>query len=261
LRALKPLLIVMGILMSHCALAAEGVPMVLATVGISSPRLNVVAGQLDKTHPGWFIELSNRAAKECGIDLTIIFRPWSTVLEMVKQGYIAGGFNSSFKTERALYAQYPLLNGQPDETKAAQNYSYYAYVAINSQDRSLLKDANVAGRNIAVEKGASIISKLEKEGAHVFEISSNKTMLQLVANNHYDGVIGIDYNLDSILRKNPDLAALIRKSEVPIEKKVGYVMFSKKYYADHKDTVECFWDQSAVIKNTKWFEDMRASYE
>ncbi len=241
--------------------AADKIPMVLATVGTSSPRMMVTEGQLDEDRPGWFAELSFKAAHQCGVDLSFAFMPWARALEMVKTNNAAAAFNSSYKDERAVYGVYPMKDGQLDDARSSRYYAYYAYTAVDSTDQELIRNADVNGRKIVVERKASIISTLTKNGAQITEIGSYVKMLRLAARKRVDAAVGVGQNFDPILARDPSLAALVKKIEKPIEKKVGYVMFSKKYYEQHKDLVECFWNTSANLKKTDWFKEMRKTYQ
>lgn len=82
----------------------------------------------------------------------------------------------------------------------------------------------------------------------------------MLAKKRVDAVVGISHRLDNILKKDLDLQSEVRKLDKPLETKVGFVMFSKSFYAQHPDLSECFWTRSATIMKTQWFKDMRASY-
>jgi polar amino acid transport system substrate-binding protein len=243
-------------------IAEEKVPMIFATVGTATPGVTVVDGQVDVDRPGWFAELSRRAASDCGAELEFAFMPWARVLESVERGEVAAGFNSSYKTKRTVYAVYPMKNDKPDEGRASKFYAYYAYLPKSSADRELRENAEVKNRRILVERKGSIISELEKRGAKIFEAASYLTMLRMAASgDRVDAAVGIEHNLDGALEPYPDLAAKLQKSEKPIEKKVGYVMFSKMFYKKYSDVAECFWTTSAQLKSTAWFKKMRSSYD
>jgi polar amino acid transport system substrate-binding protein len=243
-------------------LAAEKIPMILATVGLGTPGVNVVNGKFDQGHPGWFAELSKRAANNCGAELSFTFVPWARALELVKRGEASAAFNSSYTKERAAYGVYPTKNNKPDEYRASKLYAYYALISKESKDQNLIENAEIKGRRIAVERGASIIPYLKKRGAEIFVSASYKTMVRMVATgDRVDAAVGIEHNLDGAIELYPEFTPLLRKSAVPVQKKVGFVMFSKIYYKQHKDLVECFWTTSAQLKLTDWFKSIKLSYE
>ena len=59
----------------------------------------------------------------------------------------------------------------------------------------------------------------------------------------------------------PDMRQQIMKLQPPIQKRIGYVMFSKAFYRDRRDLVECFWSTSAQLRESQWFTTMRAKYD
>jgi polar amino acid transport system substrate-binding protein len=243
------------------SIAAEKVPMTLATVGVGTPGMTIVDGKIDKDRPGWFTELSRRAASSCGAELTFAFMPWARALEMVKNSDMAGAFNSSYKKDRAVYAVYPMNDGKPDEERASKRYAYYAYVSKGSKDQNLIKNADIKGRRIVVERDVSIIPYLKKSDATIYEVASYETMLRMVAaGDRVDAAVGIEHNIDGAMELYPDVASMVRKIGKPLQKKVGYIMFSKKYYQQHKEMVECFWTTSAQLKTSDWFKTMKSSY-
>ena len=235
--------------------------MVLGTVATSSARVQVIEGQIPETNPGWFVELSRRAGKSCGAEVDFAFMPWARALDMVRRGNIAAAFNSSYKLERAKFGVYPLLSGKPDPNRASKKYGYHLYVGNDLAEDARINALDLTGRTIVVERKASIIGNLEYRGAKVIEVASYISMLRVVASKRVDGAAGIDHNLDPILRRNLNLKALISKIDKPLKQSIGYVMFSKQYYAKHKDLVECFWNESAALRKTDWFRSMRAKYD
>jgi polar amino acid transport system substrate-binding protein len=245
---------------SQIAKANENTTMTFATTDTYRERVRVSEGKLPMENPGWFVELSSRAARQCGANIEFVFLPWARVLQRVESGEIHAAFNSSYKEERTKYGVYPLKAGIPDKSRASKAYAYLAYTRIDSSDVSLTVGENMQGRTIAAERQASIIPELIKRGAEIYETASFETMLRMLANHRVDAVVGIEDNLDGILDQNPELAQVIIKLNPPVVEKIGYVMFSKIYYAGHQELVECFWSSSAQLRDTPWFEQMRASY-
>ncbi len=235
--------------------------MTLATTNSSNARMKVVDGKVPEDNPGWFIELSRRAASQCKGAIKIELMPWKRALEMVKRGDVAAAFSSSFKTERAIYGVYPMKGDVPDEDRAAKRIVYRAYISSRSKDSMLVENSDISGRNIVVERGASIIPALQKKGAVIFESGDDLSMMRMVAGNRVDAAVGIEDNIDEVLLKHEGIQSKIAKTATPIKKSIGYVMFSKKFYEPHKELVECFWTTSGILRQTAWFKEMRASYQ
>lgn len=236
--------------------AQQRATIVLGTVGgAHDTRVNMVNGQLPDENPGWFIELSQRAANQCGADIDFVFMPWARVLKQIESGSIAGGFNSSYRPERAIYGVYPSINGVPDKRRSSQFYKYFAYAHRKTQT-----DLDVNGISVVAERNASIIPDLKKRGAKITEVASYTSMLRVVAAGRVSLAVGIGSRLDRIIEQDADLSAKLKKLKPPIFEKIGYVMFSKKFYATHGALVECFWDTSAQLRETGWFIDLRERY-
>ena len=56
--------------------ADDRTTIVLATTDSGNERVRVSEGQLPAEKPGWFVELSRRAAEECGAKADFAFMPW-----------------------------------------------------------------------------------------------------------------------------------------------------------------------------------------
>ena len=253
--------LVASLVVPQAALAGDETTMVLATTNSSNERVRIAEGKLQAEKPGWFVELSKRAAVDCGAKAEFAFMPWSRALQMVERGEIQAAFNSSYKSDRAEYGVYPLKNGNPDEDRASKKYAYVAYVRKDANKEALAEGDELKGHTVAAEREASIIPELKARGANVYEVVSELTMLRMTANGRVDATVAIEDNVDPILDQHPDLAERLIKLQSPIQKRVGYVMFSKIFYEDHRELVECFWSTSAQLRDTKWFETMRATYD
>jgi len=243
------------------ALAGDKTTMVLATTAGSNERVRAPEGRLPTEKPGWFVELSKRAAGDCGAKAEFAFMPWPRALQKVERGEVQAAFSSSYKADRAEYGAYPLKDGKPDEDRAGKRIVYVAYVKRGSNNEKLAEASKLQGYTVAAERQASIVPELKKRGANVYEVVSELTMLRMTANGRVDAAVGIEDNVKHHFDQHPDLAQLLIQLEPPIKKSVGYVMFSKIFYEDNRELVECFWSTSAQLQDTEWFETMRATYD
>ncbi len=253
--------LIAGCLWPQLALSGDQITMVLATTSSSNERVRIAEAKLVAERPGWFVELSRRAVSDCGAKLDFAFMPWPRALQMVERGEVQAAFSNSFKAERAKYGAYPLRDGKPDEDRASKKLVYVAYAKSGSSNETLGEGGMLQALRLAAEKQASIVPELNKRGASVYEVASELTMLRMVANGLVDAAVGIEDNVQPILDQYPDLAQLIVKLHPPIQKTVGYMMFSKIFYKYHGELVECFWSTSAQLRRTEWFKSMRATYE
>ncbi len=248
-------------LLPQLASADDRATLVLATTQSPNERVRITEeGKLPAEKPGWFAELSQRAGEDCGANVEFAFMPWKRALQMVEKGEVQAAFSSSFKAERAVYGAYPLKDGKPDENRYAKRIVYTAFVKRGSDNEKLADANDLQGLTVAVERQASIIPELESRGANVYEVADELTMLRMAANGRVDAAVAIEDNAAPFLDQHSDLAELLTQLQPPIQKKVGYVMFSKIFYQDNRALVECFWSTSAELRDTKWFETMRANY-
>jgi len=244
------------LLLPLTAFSQERPTIVLGTVGQgSNERINLVEGQLLDEKPGWFIELSQKAANQCNADIDFTFMPWNRVLKQIEKGALDGGFNSSYKPERTAFGVYPLTNGEPDKARASKYYGYYAYGRLDAGSLGDLK-----GVRVVAERNASIQPELKKRGVIVQEVASYTSMLKMVAGKRVELAVGIGGNLDLILKRNKELSKKVTKLKPALTKKVGYVMFSKQFYKKHPKLAECFWSTSASLRKTGWYMDLRERY-
>lgn len=255
MKSLLPLLIA-GLLAAEAA-AKDPVVMTLGTIPkAANERINRVKGALDPDRPGWFVELSREAARRCNGAVAFQFMAWDRVLKRVKSGKLAGGFNSSYKPERAVYGVYPKTAGDAlDERRSSRFYAYHVYVAKDAADSIDLK-----GKKVAAERNSAILPLLKERGAEIVEVGSSVAILYKLVKGQVDASVGVGGNLDLELASRPNLGDKIKKLDPPLQKKVGYVMFSKPFYAEHRDLVECFWTQSAELRASDWFRNVRTAY-
>jgi polar amino acid transport system substrate-binding protein len=186
--------------------------------------------------------------------------PWARALALLRKGEMEAVFYSSYSAERTEFGVYPLNNGVADESRASRRSAYHVYAAADSDDTALLNGAEVGGRQIVVERQSSIIPELQRRNAIIVTSAKYLSMLRMVAARRVDAAVGIDKTFDGILAKNPDLLAKITKVDSVIEKKVGYVMFSKPFYGKNSDIAECLWTASATLRDSDWFKEMRSAY-
>lgn len=246
--------------LSSQAVFADLTQVRIVTVEKSNDRVNTKNGKLIEEKPGWFIELSRRAAQECNAELQFSMVPWGRGLKMLELGKIDAIFNSSYMEAREKYGVYPRIDGELDEQRASLRYGYYLYVLKDSEDKQMKDQAVIAERHIIAERASSIIPELKRRGALIQEHTDFMVMLKMVAHRRVDAAIGIDKNFDAVLHNTPALAAAVMKVETPIQLNIGYVMFSKKFYTAYPEQVECFWHKSAEYRQTIWFKKLVQSY-
>ena len=73
---------------SQVAVSADQTTLVFATTDSSNERVRNSGGKLSKDKPGWFVELSKRAAGDCGAKAEFAFMPWRRALQKVEGGEV-----------------------------------------------------------------------------------------------------------------------------------------------------------------------------
>jgi polar amino acid transport system substrate-binding protein len=235
--------------------------LILATTEEATLGVQVINGTLDAKRPGHYVELTRKVSEQCGVLVEFKFMPWARALQAVESGIVSAAFASSYKPERAVYGAYPMKDGQPDESRAQRNLAYHLYADPETAASFKMGESATSGAHVAVERDASIIPLLESQGMVPRPLPRYESILSMVAMKRAMFGAGIADNLDPILSQNPDLAAKVVKIEPPLQKQIGYVMFGKAFYEKHRDAVECFWDQSAVLSKSHWYEMLKKQYE
>jgi len=234
--------------------------LILATVQDSTPAMRSDGQKIIMPRPGYRAELVQQAARQCNATATFTLAPWQRALYLVENNAVDGVFVASYTAERAAYAVYPLKSGSPDPTKAIKGYTYSLFVRV---DVPMSWDGrNVGGRDrrVLVERGSAGVGIAKRLGLDPIEIAGTDKMLPMLAEKRAGGIIGIDLNVEAELAKRPDLAASIKELKPPLEAKLGYVIFSKSFYAKQKDLVECFWSALGRIRITPAYLELVKSY-
>lgn len=242
-----------GLLAGNAWASSAPVPMVLVTTPKYTDEMRVVDGNIAANRPGHHAELMVEAGKQCGAAVEFRFVPWQRALLQVKNGDADGAFSSSYDDERATYGAYPMINGNPDSTRALKGYSYSLYVPRHP--------AQAWDGRVAAERGSSIIPRLIEQGFSHVEINDTATMLRMVAGGRVSAAAIITSVADSTLAAAPDLAAAVTRREPPLEDKFGYVMLSKPFYTRHQGVAECFWNAIRAIKATPQHAERVQSYQ
>lgn len=234
------------------------------TIGYVNPdlnRVNMVDGRIDKEKPGWFVELSNRAGLTCDAEIAYVNLPWKRILQRVENGKLSAALNSSYKAERAVYGSYPMADGMPDVSRAHSHYAYHLYALDSSTLDALVDGRGFEDAVIAAEPDSVIIPWLEERGAKIQHMTNYVDTMEFLRGMRVDAVAGIDATFDDLIKTQPAVYNGIVKSEKPLLERSGYIMFSRSVYDEFSETIECFWTESARLKRSTWFAEMRASYE
>jgi hypothetical protein len=85
-------------------------------------------------------------------------------------------------------------------------------------------------------------------------------MLEMLLSNRVDAIAGFDVSVDREIAKRPEYYKNIKKINIPLREKNGYLMFSKHFAKKHSDTMEKIWDMLRTIKTSPELEKIKQKY-
>lgn len=214
----------------------------------------------DETRPGYLVELFNRIEPLANVKFEYIFANWDQVLRLIRTSRVEAGFNSSFKAERAIYGAYPMKDGEPDPSRATIRYAYSLFTYGESGISWDGQTVNGLTGPIGIEKGAAIISTLKNLELPVKEIKTYESMVSLLAGRRLQAIAAVDDHLELAAKKNGHRFGDIKKLTPPLQTRVGYLMFSKRFCDKSTDICEAIWDGIRTVKNSDEYKAVRAQY-
>jgi polar amino acid transport system substrate-binding protein len=252
---------VAALAVSAGAFAADMPTVILATTDQGSTRVSGQGANIQPQHPGWQIELFRQVADKVGVKFEFRRMTWKQVLARIKTEEFDAAFNSSYSPERATYGVYPMLDGEPDTTRATLSYSYWLY---RKNDSPVTWDGvSFTGleKPIGAESSAAIVQVLKDHGAQVIEASTYPEILDMLRTGQVDAVAGFAGNIEAFLQADPQRYSHITRYPVPLQRRNGYLMFSQSFYAKNKALVERIWNAIADIWSSPEAAEIRRNYE
>lgn len=169
---------------------------------------------------------------------------------------------ASYAKEREAIGVYPMLKeSKVDESRKAMDLSYMLYT---HRDSNLSFDGenfiNLDGA-IGATKGYSIVAFLKAKGVEVQENTSNLGDPKKLLAGRIVGFANQDSKIDPYLKENPTLAKKIKKIPTPLQSKPYYILFSHKFYSEHKDIAQKIWDATANHIDNKKFRHIVDKYK
>ena len=209
---------------------------------------------------GYRAELLLQAGEQCHANIKFLLVPWKRALHLVEHGGADAAFSSSYKTERAIYGAYPMKNGKPDSYRAVRDYSYFLFTDKESDLKWNGKEITGSRKKIAVERSSAGVDIVKSLGLEPIEINNEDKMILMLIAKRVDGIVGIEDNVKLAIARAPQLASQIEIQQPPLKSKHGYVMFSKRFYYQHTQLVDCFWDAVGKIRASAEYKELIASY-
>lgn len=212
--------------------------------------------------PGISLELLRMVENKLGLKFEYYRTAWKRGLYMIEHGDGDAIFPSSYRKERAEYALYPMTDNAPEPSKAIRTYAYWLYVRKDSNvtwDGQRIENLN---NPVASGKGNAIIGDLKKMGYAVNESASHDytPMLEMLLAHRVDAVAGFGGRVEREIAKRPERYSNIRRVDIPLRQKNGYLMFSKHFAREHAETMEQIWEMIKTIKASPEFEKIRQKY-
>ena len=211
--------------------------------------------------PGISLELLRMVEKHLGLEFEYYRTVWPRGLYMIEHGDGDAIFPSSYREERAEYALYPMKGNTPDPSKAIRTYAYWLYVRKDSGvtwDGQRIEHLNMP---VASGLGNAIVADLREEGYAVDDSPLNyASMLEMLFTKRVDAVAGEWRRMDREIAKDPERYSSIRRIDIPLREKNGYLMFSKHFAKEHAETMEQIWEMIRTIKASPEFEEIRQKY-
>ena len=211
--------------------------------------------------PGTSLELLRMVANKLGLEFEYYRTIWKRGLYMIEHGDGDAIFPSSYREERAEYALYPMKDNSPDPSKAIRTYAYWLYVRNDSgitwdgQRIAHLKNP------VAAAMGNSIVADLKKMGYSVNDSSPEYTpMLEMLLVHRVDAVAGFGDRVDREIAKDPERYRTVKRIDIPLRQKNGYLMFSKHFAKKHSESMEKIWEMIRTVKASPEFEKIRQKY-
>ena len=107
----------------------------------------------------------------------------------------------------------------------------------------------------------AIVKDLRKMGVKVKEEPNMPWIMRSLAIGKFKSAALQSYMVDDFLANNPALKENIIKVEPPLKRKEYYLIFSKKFYNEHKESAETIWDAIEDYKSTDEYRQMRKEFE
>jgi polar amino acid transport system substrate-binding protein len=199
--------------------------------------------------------------KEYGINIKLKPILWTRGLELIKTGLADGIADASYNDKRAAYAVYPMKGDGPDPSKILRSIEYSLYKNKNSTitwDGTRLDD--IDGDIVSVRSFA-IVSDLRKNGITVQEEPNLTGIIRSLAIGKFKSAALQNYMVDEFLANNPALKENIIKVEPPLKRKEYYLIFSKKFYDEHKELAKEIWDAIEDYRSTDEYRQMKKEFE
>ncbi|MBV8659468.1 MAG: transporter substrate-binding domain-containing protein [Burkholderiales bacterium] len=205
-------------------------------------------------HPGYTSMMMNAVAARVGTRIVIVAKPWKRCLNEMKINAVDGVLNASFAPERMEMGNYPMRDGELDNTRRmlTSHYSLYRLKGseVNWDGRVF---SNVNGP-IGAQNSFSIINNLREAGVKVDD--SSKKIDDLMRYLLLGSVVAVAAQTEAaeyVLAKHPEFRSRIERLPVSLAEKPYYTMFSKQMVAQYPAFTQEVWNAIAFVRESPEF--------
>ncbi len=203
--------------------------------------------------PGLTLELLRLVAARAGVEFAFERVPWRRGLYLVETNEADGLFHVSFLPERMGAMAYPMRTGRPDAARAIFVQSYMLYKRAGSPvawDGATLTGAEGP---VGATFGYSVLSDLRRLGVPFEEAKTMEQSLDKLAGGRISAYAGLEGMADAVLAANPAKYGTLVKMTPPLVSKPYHLVFSRAFYAMHRDLAERIWDAIAEVNASDEF--------
>lgn len=208
-----------------------------------------------KVPRGYAEILVKEAARNLGIAMIETIAPWVRCEKMMASGVYDAALNMTFAGKNPAIGVFPMTQaGTPDTDKSVGRYTSRLFRRIGSPadmvDGLFINTAKPVGIQTGYQLHRELIQK-----AHwsVLEIPNDANqMAEMLAGGRVDLLVG-DYAVQRIVETK--YKTLIEPLPSLFSDSVVYLVFSRKYYQAHQDTVEQLWAEIARVKISQGYKD------
>ncbi|MBF0205857.1 MAG: amino acid ABC transporter [Oligoflexia bacterium] len=206
-------------------------------------------GTIAVSPPGLAVELIDRAVKSLGLKVEFVRLPAARLLVDMEKNELDGTFIFSFKEERIKNGVYPMIDNKPNHNFriTSINYSFY-----KKEDSPIVWDGKVLSgckSNVGINFSFSIGADLKKLGLSVdSDAKTTEQNIEKLIKNRICAYATLELTGDSYLKRN-DVMGVIKMTP-PITSKDYFLMFSHRFYSEHKNDAENIWKEIEKIRDS-----------
>lgn len=202
--------------------------------------------QIPAKDPGFAVEILQAVGKQVKeVKFSLVRCQFDDCLQQIKTGKLDGLFNVPYREEWLFTGKYPFTKAKVDPRQKIYREEYFLYrvkdtqVATNGRRIYGIRNQSVivAGVHSAVDK------QLKEEKYPLLRKANTTEALQALLQRESPAAVLVGNYVETLARKHPELAELIRRSHEPMMTEDYYLMLSRQFYAKKPWLAEIIWDK------------------